>query len=149
VQTCALPIFDGPQFRWRTGDRETLYMLEKLKEIRQAGWVLLVEGAEQETNALTMWRYGMAALGVPVNWQSEWKNYLSGVEVFVWQGDEDFSKRVGHDIPDARIIIAPPDITDVSAAHIKGFNIRDFIERLKDKATPIERLRRQVAEGRL
>jgi hypothetical protein len=140
---------DGPQFRWRTGDRKTLYMLDKLKDIRQAGWVLLVEGAEQETNALTMWFHGLPALGVPGNWQSKWKTHLSGINVFIWQGNEDFANRVGDDIPDAKIIMAPPDISDVNEAHLKDLDVRDFVERLKGKAVSVERLRRQAAEGRL
>lgn len=140
---------DSPQFRWRTGDRKTLYMFEKLKEIRQAGWVLLIEGAEQETNVLTMWFHGMPALGCPGDWQPEWKKHLIGIDVFIWPGNEDFSKNVGDDIPDAKIITAPFDTSDVNSAHLKGFNVRDFIDRLKDKAVPTERLRRQAAQGRL
>jgi len=113
------------------------------------GHVLLIEGAEQETNALTMWFHGLPALGAPGGWQPEWKTHLTGIDVFIWQGDEDFSRKVGEDIPDAKIIIAPPDASDVNSAHIKDFNIPDFIDRLKKKAVPIERLRREAAEGRL
>jgi hypothetical protein len=140
---------DGLQYRWRSGNRRTLFMLGKLKEIRQAGWVLLVEGTEEETNALTLWFHGMPALGAPGRWQSEWKPHLAGIDVFIWQGDEDFANTVGNDIPDAKIIVAPPNTSDVNSAHLQGLDVRNFIEQLKKKAIPIERLRRQAAEGRL
>lgn len=69
---------DG-RFRWRKGDKPTLYGLERLQEIRKAGYVVLVEG---ESDAQTLWLHGVAALGIPgaSNWRPQWSEHLQGID---------------------------------------------------------------------
>jgi hypothetical protein len=67
------------RFRWRTGSKAGLYGLWKLERIREAGYVVLVEG---ESDAHTLWYHGVPALGIPGagTWRKEWSEHLEGVE---------------------------------------------------------------------
>lgn len=56
------PGADGPRFRWRNGSKLLLYGLDQLRQARQAGYVLLVEGA---SDAHTAWHAGYPAVGIP------------------------------------------------------------------------------------
>ena len=58
------------RFRWRKGSRPTLYGLWRLPRIRDAGYVVLVEG---ESDCHTLWHHGIEALGTPgaANWKEE------------------------------------------------------------------------------
>ncbi len=69
------------RFRWRAGDKAHLYGLWRLESIRKSGYVVLVEG---ESDAQTLWYYGIPALGIPgaKNWKPEWSEHLEGVERF-------------------------------------------------------------------
>jgi hypothetical protein len=75
----------GPddRFRWKKGDSPLLYGLHRLQEVREAGYVFLVEG---ESDAQVCWFYEEPALGVPgvANWKDEWAPHLAGIEeIFV------------------------------------------------------------------
>lgn len=50
------------RFRWRSGSKPALYGQWKLSEAKDAGYVVLVEGA---SDVQTAWFHGLAALGVP------------------------------------------------------------------------------------
>ena len=67
------------RFRWRTGSKAMPYGLWRLEAIREAGYVVLVEG---ESDCHTLWYHGFPALGVPgaSNWKPEWSEHLEGVE---------------------------------------------------------------------
>ena len=67
------------RFRWRKGSRPTLYGLWRLPRIRDAGYVVLVEG---ESDSHTLWYHGIEALGIPgaASWREEWAAHLDGVE---------------------------------------------------------------------
>ena len=67
------------KFRWRSGDKPTPYGLRLLDEVREAGYVVLVEG---ESDCHTLWFYEVPALGIPgaSNWRDGWANYLDGIE---------------------------------------------------------------------
>ncbi len=67
------------RFRWRTGSKAGLYGLWRLEAIREAGYVVLVEG---ESDAQTLWHHGIPALGVPGagTWKPEWARHLEGLE---------------------------------------------------------------------
>ena len=58
------------RFRWRKGSKPTLYGLWRLPRIRDAGYVVLVEG---ESDCHTLWHHGIEALGIPgaANWKEE------------------------------------------------------------------------------
>jgi putative DNA primase/helicase len=80
------------RFIWSKGSRPTLYGLLWMDKPLQCctenrdrnNYIILVEG---ESDAQTLWLYGYPALGVPgaTMWKSDWKEYLEGKEVFVWQ----------------------------------------------------------------
>lgn len=57
-----MPRGSDPRFQWRRGSTLTLYGLWRMDYIRQAGYVMLVEG---ESDAQTLWHLGIQALGVP------------------------------------------------------------------------------------
>ncbi len=87
-----------PRCKWRRGDKVMPYGLWRLKDARQAGTVLLVEG---ETDCWTLWHAGIPALGVPgaSTWQPEWATHLEGIaKVFVWkepdQGGDTLLRRI-------------------------------------------------------
>ncbi len=67
------------RFRWRKGSKPILYGLWRLERIREAGYVVLVEG---ESDCHTLWHHGIEALGIPgaSNWKEEWTAHLEGVE---------------------------------------------------------------------
>ena len=71
----------GPdnRFRWKAGDKPNLYGRHLLREAREAGYVLLVEG---ESDCHVLWRYGKPAVGVPgvENWKDQWASYLDGID---------------------------------------------------------------------
>jgi hypothetical protein len=58
-------------FRWEKGANMILYGLWKLKEAREKGYVVLVEG---ESDCHTLWFNGFPAIGVPgaSTWKEEW-----------------------------------------------------------------------------
>jgi hypothetical protein len=66
------------RFRWRRGSKPTLYGLWRLPQIRNAGYVVLVEG---ESDCHTLWHHGIEALGIPgaSSWKDEWTSHLEGV----------------------------------------------------------------------
>src|SRR5215210_4685132 len=67
------------RFRWRRGSKPTLYGLWRLPRIRNAGYVVLVEG---ESDCHTLWHHGIEALGIPgaSSWKVEWTAHLEGVD---------------------------------------------------------------------
>jgi hypothetical protein len=66
------------RFRWRRGSKPTLYGLWRLPQIRDAGYVVLVEG---ESDCHTLWHHLIEALGIPgsSSWKDEWTPHLEGV----------------------------------------------------------------------
>lgn len=127
----------GDRFRWRTGSKPTLYGLWRLQEVRESGWVLLVEG---ESDAWTCWLHGIPALGVPgkSTWRAELAQYLAGLDVILWCEPDalDLVERVARDVPDLRVIKAPAGIKDLSEAHARGEDVRALVDRLMHEAEP-------------
>jgi hypothetical protein len=64
------------RFLWRKGDHAALYGLWRLREIRAAGWTLLVEGEAIATRhgytSCRAWASGAT------NWRREWSAHLAG-----------------------------------------------------------------------
>ncbi len=67
------------RFRWRTCSKAGLYGLWRLEAIREAGYVVLVEG---ESDAQTCWFHDIPTLGVPgaSTWKPDWAEHLDGLE---------------------------------------------------------------------
>lgn len=128
----------GHRFEWKSGAHPMLYGLGRLDEIRRAGWCLIVEG---ESDCHTLWHDGLPALGVPgkSTWRDVWKQYVDGLAVYVWQEPdaEDFSRKIGASIPALRIVAAPENIKDPSAAHLLGHDVPALLESLKTNAVPL------------
>ncbi|GFP18678.1 putative DNA primase/helicase [Candidatus Hakubella thermalkaliphila] len=136
---------DGERrFTWRRGDHPLLYGLGRLKEIRTAGWVLLVEG---ESDCWTGWAYQLPLLGLPGKtiWHKEWASYFEGLEVYLWQEPDapDLTERITPDIPNLRIIEAPEGIKDISEAHLQDLDVVKLIEDLRAKARPAAEILRE------
>ncbi len=72
-------------FSWRKGAKPLPYGLWKLDTARAAGYLLLVEG---ESDAQTLWLYGLPALGIPgaTCWKPEWAPFLEGLTVVCLAG---------------------------------------------------------------
>jgi len=130
-----LALTGDSRFKWRKGDQAKPYGLNRIAKIREAGWVLVVEG---ETDCWTAWLHDMPVLGAPGKgiWPPSWGDYLKGLEVYVWQEPcaEDFTFRLLASAPDLWYIQAPEGIKDISEAHIQGLSVPDLIKELKAKA---------------
>jgi len=138
------------RFKWRKGDRALPYGLNRLTMIRKAGWVLIVEG---ESDCWTCWLHGIPAIGAPGKgiWPLSWREYLEGLEVFVWQEPEatDFVLRVLKSSPDLRFIRAPDGIKDISEAHVQGISVPSWLEELKAKAESGQELKARYTSEQL
>ncbi len=135
------------RFKWRKGDKILPYGLWRLDSMRQAGYILLVEG---ESDCHTLWHYDLSALGIPgaTNWKDNWKSYLVGLTVYVWQepGDagQKFVEKIGESIPDARIITPPPGRKDISEVHILGDDVPALVSQLMSAARPYAEIRAEA-----
>ena len=102
--------------------------------------ILLVEG---ESDAHTLWFYKQNALGIPgaTSWNSDWVKYLEGYDVYIWQepdeGGRKFVESIGKDLPEAKVIVPPPDRKDISECHISGDNVLDLLIMLMKDARKI------------
>ena len=57
-----MPNGNNPRFLWNKGSKTTLYGLWRMDLIREAGYVVIVEG---ESDAQSLWLVGISALGMP------------------------------------------------------------------------------------
>jgi len=142
-----LSLSGNKRFIWQEGSRVIPYGLWRMKEplhdCKENGgttnFIILVEG---ESDAQTLWFNGIDALGIPgaTMWKSDWKRFVTGKEVYVWQepgkAGEQFVQRIGKDIPEIKIIHPPQDRKDISECHIAGDNIQELIGQLIKSATP-------------
>jgi hypothetical protein len=73
-----------------------------------------------------------------------------GLDVVVWQepGAEDLVTRIAADLPDARVIVAPPGIKDISEAHVRGEDVAALVNRLIREAPPVQSLRQKGPRDR-
>ena len=139
------------RFMWKEGSRMTPYGLWRMKKplhdcIEKGGdikEILLVEG---ESDAHTLWYYGIEALGIPgaTMWKPEWIRFLIGKEVFVWQepgeAGEQFVRKIGNDLPNIKIIYPPQDRKDISECHIAGDDVQVLIGHLIKSAVPFSEI---------
>ena len=66
-------------FRFKSGSKALLYGLERLQEAKDAGYLVLAEGA---SDSHTLWHHGIPALGLPgaSSWKEQWAEYFDGIE---------------------------------------------------------------------
>ncbi len=136
----------GPsRFRWTSGAKPLLYGLWKLEEARTAGRVLLVEG---ESDAQTLWLYGLPALGIPGAscWRPEWAALLEGLAVYAWQEPDDGGARLirslADSVPDLRVIAPPADRKDISECHLAGDDVPALVAERMAAAAPCRQIER-------
>ena len=106
--------------------------------------MVLVEG---ESDAWTLWHHRIPALGVPgaSTWKERFRHYLDGLEVYAWRepddGGDKFLQAVGRDLPDVRVIEAPPDAKDPSDLYILNpDNFKGQMLGLMEAARPLSEL---------
>jgi hypothetical protein len=140
------------RFRWRSGDKAThLYGVARLDIARGAGWVLVAEG---ESDCWAGWHHGLPVVGVPgkANWKPRMAEHLAGIDkVYVWQEPdaEDFTERIGRDLPGVRVIVAPEGVKDISDAHIAGLDVAALLTELRAAALPLGDILAERREARL
>jgi hypothetical protein len=109
------------------------------RDARDNKEIFLVEG---ESDAQTLWFYGIPALGIPgaTNWKTEFSHYLDGYSVYIWQEPDDagnkFVSSICKNLPGTLIITPPPGRKDRSKIHLFGENVPEIIEELKANAIP-------------
>ncbi|HOR18819.1 MAG TPA: CHC2 zinc finger domain-containing protein [Brevefilum sp.] len=143
---------DGsPRFIWSKGSKPTLYGLswidkplhDCIKNGENIDFIILVEG---ESDAQTLWFHDFPALGVPgaTMWKSEWKEYLTGKKVYVWQEPDDggtqFVQSIGQDIPEILILRPTDGLKDISEYHAAGSNVPELIQALLESAEPYSKI---------
>lgn len=93
---CKRNRYGSRMFSWSKGSKVNLYGLWKLKEFKEKGYLVLVEG---ESDAQTLWLHKIPALGVPgaSTFQVKWTEYIKDFDVYIHkepdQGGETFLKR--------------------------------------------------------
>ena len=119
----------GPRFTWSRGSKVNLYGLWWLTQIRERGYVVLVEG---ESDSHTLWYYKVPALGVPGAsvFQPAWAELLHGLKVYVFKepdvSGETFMKKIadsfvkaGRSREDGTYVVELIDAKDPSDLHCK------------------------------
>ena len=135
------------RFRWRRRSKVAPYGLWKLDEARAAGYVVLVEG---ESDAQTLWHYGLPAVGIPGanTWQQAWAQHFAGLTVYVWQepdaGGEAFVSAVVRDLPGALVIHAPSGRKDLSECHLSGDDVPALLAAARSAAVPYAQIKAAV-----
>lgn len=130
----------NPQrFSWKKGSKTILYGLWKMKEYTD-DYIVLVEG---ESDAQTLWYYGVQALGVPgaSNFKEEYVELLDRYETIYIQHEEDIGAEtfVGTilryvDNNKCKIISCKRfGCKDVSQVHIKNkFDLNEYLKSEKE-----------------
>ncbi|HSV31727.1 MAG TPA: hypothetical protein VLH40_06875 [Atribacteraceae bacterium] len=130
-----LALNGGARFRWRKGDKTTLYGLQRIDHARSAGYVLLVEG---ESDCWSAWFHDVPALGIPGKtiWKTGWEAAVDGLQPYLWcePGAFDLVERVAKTAKNLRVIYAPDGIKDLSELHLSGKPFADELERLRGGA---------------
>jgi len=130
------PVGNEKPFRWRSGDKSSIYGLWRLSEF-QAGWLLLVEG---ESDTLTCWKHGVPALGIPgktlTKTVEDQASSLRNLNIFLWQEPDadELPGNVAKSLPKVKVIRAPKDFKDLSEAHLAGQDVAALVEELKERS---------------
>lgn len=136
------------RFGWNRGATISLYGMWRIEQIREAGYVVLVEG---ESDAQTLWHLGFSALGVPGanTFKREWCDALSGLKVILHiepdQGGEAFFAKCMRDLSDGgfsgelyTMTCGPLGVKDPSQLWCRdGDDAKDKIQNLIDTAQAV------------
>ena len=142
----------APQrFKWSFGaaGKLTWYGLWRLPQIREAGYVIIVEG---ESDAQTLWHHGFPALGVPgaSTIREEWARQLQGLAVYLHlepdMGGKTFLRKAAeallaadHDAPVYSWSCARYGAKDPSALHLqKPEEAAELIQKALDDAPRVD-----------
>lgn len=118
------------RFRWRKGDKPTLYGLWRLDKAREAGYCLIVEG---ESDCHVAWFHGLPCIGVPgaATWRDAWASALHGIERLILvrepdEGGETLARKLSGSPLSDRLFIADlpvgfKDVSDLHVADAEGF----------------------------
>jgi len=144
---------EGPdRFKWKKGSKLILYGLNRLKDARAMGCVVLVEG---ESDAQTLWFHGIPALGIPgsSSWKDEWADHLNDVEtVYVVREPDGAGKAMVEKIGQGQLraklrILDLAPWKDPSEMHIAGE--AEFVERLsksRSESTSLDETQKEEAK---
>jgi len=127
----------GPRFTWSRGSKVIPYGLWKLKDAREKGYIVLLEG---ESDTQTLWHHGLPALGIPGSstFRADMAQFLTGLKVYMHQepdaGGETFVKKICDGLVDAHwqgelYTVSTPGHKDPSELHVK--NPKEFKDRWK------------------
>ena len=112
------------RFRWRKGSKLCLYGLDRLKQAREAGYVILVEG---ESDCHTLWHHGHPALGLPgANTWQEARDalHLDGIDAIYVLVEPDTGEEAtprwlsGSAIRDRVLLMRLDGVKDTSELHL-------------------------------
>ncbi len=142
---------NGDRFRWEKGAKVALYGIDRLAEIRRAGWVIFVEG---ESDVWTARHHGIVpVVGIPgkATWKPEWAALFTGLTVYFWQepGASDLTAKLAADFPDLRVFVPPEGFKDLSAAHLAGQDVPALIAHIRATARPYADLRDEETRATL
>jgi len=122
---------DG-RFKWRKGDKAIPYGLSRLKQAKDDGYCLIVEGA---SDSHTLWQHKIPAIGVPGagNWRAEYDDSLNGIGKFYFVKEPDAGGKLLLDklkgLQERLYIISSESYKDVSELYLSDRD--NFVENLK------------------
>jgi len=134
------------RFTWKSRSKVFPYGLSRRVQAcrRDGGDITRIFLVEGESDAQTMWLYGINTIGIPgaTLWKKEWRQYLEGYQVFIWQepdeGGQKFVETIVKDVPNALIISPPDGRKDFSECHLWGDDIEQLIKDLIANAIPYQ-----------
>ena len=140
-----------PRFLWGSGNKAILYGLNRIAGARKHGWAVFFEGA---SDCWVAWHQDLPAFGIPGkgNWRSKWAGKFRDIpRLYIWQepGAEELVRKLAHDFPDIRVIVAPEGIKDLSEAHIMGLDLVELLNGLRAQAVPASELVREEHDATL
>lgn len=111
------------RFRWKSGNKPILYGLWRLKEMQEAGYIVLVEG---ESDCHTLWCHNIPAIGLAgaKTWKEEWASYFDGFDkIYVFLEPDTGGEAVLNWLNKSRlrkktILVRPDGFKDASELHI-------------------------------
>jgi hypothetical protein len=143
---------DG-RFKWRAGDKPTLYGLWRLPEARDADYLVLVEG---ESDCHTLWFHDVPAVGIPgaSTWKPEFAEHLDGIaDIILWDEGDDASANLQREVArsplrDRARLAHAEGVKDVSELHLRNPDrFSAILRQALDTAVPLVELEAQASHA--